>query len=47
MLSPKLLMESLGVYFVFDGNGCPYWCKIKAPDIAHLAILDRMFKEHG
>merc|ERR1712142_192710 len=35
-----------GVYLISDGSSRPYRCKIKAPGFAHLAVTDKIGKNH-
>ena len=35
-----------GVYLVSDGSSRPYRCKIKAPGFLHLALVDKIGKNH-
>jgi len=35
-----------GVYLVSDGSSRPYRCKIKAPGFLHLALIDKIGKNH-
>merc|ERR1739846_73275 len=35
-----------GVYLVSDGSNRPYRCKIKSPGFLHLALVDKIGKNH-